>query len=618
MKVINWFKENYILTLILALAAFLRFYKVDFQSLWLDEIHTINEADPNKSFGEVYQSLLVSEPHPPLYFFLIHILFKIFGYTTLVARCFAAIIGIAGVYSIYLLGKELFDKKIGICAALLLAFNYFHIYYSQEARMYPLLFLTTTISFIYLIRFIKAPTYKTAIIYGLSASLMIYSHFFALFTLFSQALILLYYIVYPYAVTRKKFLIFSAVSGLIITVLYIPTYALIVKTTEIKSIWIEKPTLDVFTQFFKDFFGNSEIVVFLAFLMVILFFLKLFNSDISKRKGINPIEDKMIFSALLLLVWIFITLLLPLIRTYTSLPMLINRYFINILPAVIIIIAIGFSSIKNKTVSYGLMALVFIFSITDTLIVKKYYSTVNKTQFREVSQFILDNNTAKDPVVTSLSWYFPFYLNNGKVKTTIEHNTLDDLVTGMINDNSKVKSFWYVNGHIQPYKVTEQTQKFLDEKFSIENNIELFDCWARHYVVGSSDKIQTVDISKFKDPQPFNGDNFMSNIEKFEILDNKVNVAGFAYFEGQSAATSNYNILLIKDNVAYKFKTIKISRPDVTDYFKSSFDVSNSGFNSTIDISGLPSGKYKVAMHLINKQTNKEGLIVTDKIVEKQ
>jgi uncharacterized membrane protein len=617
MTAINWIKENYILSTILLVAAILRFYHVDYQSVWLDEIHTINEADPNKSFGEVYQSLLVSEPHPPMYFFMVHVLFKIFGYTTLVMRAFAAVIGIAGVFSVYHLGKEIFDKRIGIYAAALLAFNYFHIYYSQEARMYPLLFLTTTISFIYLIKFIKNPTNKTAIIYALSASLMVYSHFFAIFTLVSQTVILLYYIVNPYLVTRKKFLTLSAISGIVIVVLYIPNTNLIIKTTEIKTMWIDPPTLDVFTQFFRDFFGRAETVVFLAFLMVVLFFIKLFNSDAVKKRVIDPTEDKMIFSALLLLLWIFVTLLLPLIRSYTSLPMLINRYFINILPAVIILVAIGFSCIKSKTVSYGLMILMVVFSMTDILIVKKYYSTINKTQFREVSQFILDNNTTKDPVVTSLSWYFPYFLKNDNVQTTIIDNTLDNYVNEMIQDPSKIKSFWYVNGHIQPYKVNDQTQKFLDETFSMDNNIDLYDCWARHYVTGN-DKTQTVDISKFKDLQPFNGDNFMSNIEKFEVVGNTVNVIGFAFFQGQSATASNYNIVLIKDHIAYKLKTIKVNRPDVTDYFKSSYDVSNSGFNSTMDISKLSPGKYKLAMYLINKHSNKEGLIVTNKVVEKQ
>lgn len=616
MKVLNWLKENKLLVIIMLVGAFLRFYHINYQSVWLDEIHTLNESSPDKSFSQVYDSLMASEALPPLYFCLVNIVFKIFGYTTFAVRTFSAIIGIVGIFSVYSLGKELYNKKAGLIASALLAINYFHIYYSQEARLYSMMFLFTTIAFIYLIKFIKKPSYKTAIIYGVSASLMIYSHFFAVFTLLAQCLILLYYVVYPYATTRKKFLIFSALSGIIAIVLYIPTYKLIVKTIEIKTMWIEMPTLDVFTQFFKDFFGQSETVVALAVLLVIVFLIKLFNTKKGESEAVDPTKDKMVFSFLILFLWIFVTLLIPLIRSYTSIPILINRYFINILPAVIILVAIGLSLVKNKIVRYGILILIVTFSITDIVVVKKYYTTINKTQFREVSQFIIDNNQSKDPVVTSLSWYFPFFLNNDEVKTTITYNTLDDLVAEMTQDPSKLKSFWYADGHIRPYKASDASQKFLEEKFSIENNIDLYDCWARHYVINSG-KIQTLDISKFKNLQQYNGDNFMSNIEKFEFLNNKVTVVGFAFFEKQSAVTSNFNVLLIKDNVAYKLNTMKVNRPDVTSYFKSSYDVSNSGFNSTLDITSLTPGKYQVAMHVINKETNKEGLIVTDKVVEK-
>ena len=49
MKAINLIKSNYIFIAIMFIAAIARFYHVDFQSVWLDEIHTLNEANPTKS-----------------------------------------------------------------------------------------------------------------------------------------------------------------------------------------------------------------------------------------------------------------------------------------------------------------------------------------------------------------------------------------------------------------------------------------------------------------------------------------------------------------------------------------------------------------------------------------
>lgn len=616
MKIVDLIKNNKVLLIILFVAACLRFYKIDFQSVWLDEIHTLNEANPLKSFIQVYDSLLISEPHPPLYFFTIHLAFKIFGYTTLVARFLSAIIGVVGIFSIYLLGKELYNNKVGIYAVILLTVNYFHLYYSQEARMYSLLFLTTTLSFVYLIKFIKKPDNKSAGLYVLFSLLMIYSHFFALFTLLSQYLILLYFVIKPFQISRKKFVIYCFISGVVTLLLFMPTYKLILRTTEMTSIWIQMPTLDVFTQFFKDFFGQSELVIFFILSLVLYFFIKLFSVRNSDRLSINPLDDKLVFSFFILFLWILFTLFFPLVRTYTSLPMLVNRYFINILPAVLIIASIGLFFIKNYVVRYTITAIIVLFSLTDIIIVKKYYNQPNKTQFREVSDFIKKNNSSKEPIITSLSWYFPYFLNNDSIKSTISEYTLDNYVNEISKDSTKIKSFWYVDGHIRPYKVSDQTQAFLNEKFSIEDNIDLYDCWARHYVVNTGIS-QNLDISKFKNLQTYNGDTFISNIEKFEIINNKVNVHGFAFFEGQLAVKSKFDVLLIKDNIAFKLRTMKVNRPDVTTYFKSSYDVNNSGFNSSLDIASLAPGKYMVAIYIINKDANKEGLFLSDKVVEK-
>ena len=60
-----------------------------------------------------------------------------------------------GMVAIYLLAKELMNKKVALFSIALLAVNYFHIYYSQEARMYAMMFTTTVFAFYFLIRFIK-------------------------------------------------------------------------------------------------------------------------------------------------------------------------------------------------------------------------------------------------------------------------------------------------------------------------------------------------------------------------------------------------------------------------------------------------------------------------------
>ena len=132
MKINNWIKNNQWLLLILSFATFLRLYRVDFQSIWLDEILTMNDANPKLTLKEFYDGIMFWEFIPHLYFLLVKFLFEIFGYTTIVARVFSAFIGIVGVYSMYLLAKEIFNKNAGLIAAALLTVNIFHISFSAS------------------------------------------------------------------------------------------------------------------------------------------------------------------------------------------------------------------------------------------------------------------------------------------------------------------------------------------------------------------------------------------------------------------------------------------------------------------------------------------------------
>ena len=612
-KLVSWIKSNQIIIIILIVGAFLRLFHLDFQSVWLDEIHTLNESNPKFSFKEVHESLMISEPHPPLYFFIMNIFFKIFGYTTFVARLFSALTGVAGIYAIYILGKELLSKKVGIYAMILLSVNYFHIYYSQDARMYVLLFLTTTLSFYFLTRLLKNPTIKSAILFSLVSTLMIYSHFFALFTLIAQYFILLYYILFPFNISRLKFLKYTLLSGIITILLYVPTYKLILKTTQMQSIWIQMPSLDVYTQFFKDFFGQSEMILFFIVPILVLYFIKLFDINNTKKFVVDPYKHKTVFSFIILFSWIIITLLIPLIRTYTSLPMLVNRYFINILPAVLIILGIGLYLIKNKIIRYGMILILFIFSISDIFIVKSYYTNPTKTQFREGSNFIIENNNNKTKVVTSLGWYFNFFLKNEKVNYEIVDKPLDAYVEEISHDTANIQAFWYIDAHGRKYNPTQATIDFLEKHFYVEKNLNGHDVWVKKYeLIKNKPK---VDISKLnlKIKQSI----IQSNVEVFEKKENMFVISGWAYVKGIESKTNRVELFLINDTNQINVQSEQIIRKDITSFFKDdNVNYDMSGFEAKINLSKIPKGDYKLGIYIANVNEKIEEIKVSDLIIK--
>ncbi len=616
MKRLTFLKENYWLISILLFAALLRLYHVDYQSAWVDEIHTLIDCDPSMPFSHLYNELCTNDPHPPLYFIYIKICFSIFGYTTFVLRFFTALIGIAGVWAIYLLGKELYGKKIGLYAALLITVNYFQLYYSQDARPYALLFLTTTLSFYFLIRFIKSPTLKTSLLYGFFTALMTYSHLFSLFILISQVFILLYFILKPYdrLVTQKKFLLYCLLSGFVAAVLYIPNINILLWVSEIKSIWIQMPKEDVYTQMFREFFGFSEIVVFFVVISTILFFNRWQKTK--QETSDNTTTNNFTLSAFILVVWILTTLLLPLIRTYTSLPMLISRYFIGILPAVVIVISVGINQIKNKLLKNIFLSAIVLFSLTDVIIVKRYYKTYTKTQFRDVANYIKANNDSNAPIVTSMAVYWPFFLNNDEYKSTIINSSFEDHIALIVRDSTQRKPFWYADAHGRPYNLSPQAEEKLWQYFTPKTNISLLDAWATYYTLKTKE-LKNIDLQKFGEIKQLNGEQMSSLIENYSFNGNILDVSGWAYFPEAPATDTQIQLVIIKDGKSLALPMQKIIRKDVTSYFKSEYDIDNSGFRVHEDLSELEPGTYQLGIYLINKQEKKESLLITDKIIQK-
>src|ERR1700691_1771020 len=57
--------------------------------------------------------------HPPLKLIIYSIFFKLFGYES--TGYIGLLFGIAGIYALYVIGKKIFDKKVAILSAVLLA-----------------------------------------------------------------------------------------------------------------------------------------------------------------------------------------------------------------------------------------------------------------------------------------------------------------------------------------------------------------------------------------------------------------------------------------------------------------------------------------------------------------
>lgn len=137
---------------ILLLSVILRLISLN-QSLWLDEAINVVYARDNSLWWFVSQ-YPIGDFHPPGYFFILWIWGYLFGFSEVSVRMPSVIFGVLTVFITYLIGKDLFSKKIGLLSALFLALAPLHIYYSQEARMYSFAAFAVTFSTYWLVRLI--------------------------------------------------------------------------------------------------------------------------------------------------------------------------------------------------------------------------------------------------------------------------------------------------------------------------------------------------------------------------------------------------------------------------------------------------------------------------------
>ncbi|ESU26188.1 hypothetical protein FSS13T_11790 [Flavobacterium saliperosum S13] len=584
--------------------------------MWMDEIYTMNITNPDNSFSTIITEVNNREGFPYLYFLFLKILHTFLGYSPIVARGLSALFGVLSVFAIFKLGEKLYDKKAGFYAALLLTFSEYAIYISQDARPYTIYLFGVIMSYYGMVTFLKEVNRKNAIQYGLLAGLLLNFNFFALINLFAQAILVVFYLFFIDKQKRIELIKNGLLSSGIAIILFLPNIYKLKTLMAFKSSWIPAPGPDSLTIILKEFIGNSEMTLFMLTPIFIFFLLNVFNSKETKSVS-DFLNNKKVFAFIVLFSWTLVYVTIVFLKSYLDTSLYIARYFTSIIPVIILVLGIGLSMIKNKfiRISFTLSLVMFVF--LNHTIVRNYYKWPNKTQFREAAQLIIDNNPKNETVYTGLKYWFDYYLNNKMIRTNvIEKPNLEAVISEMMADPTKVKPFWYTDAHGRPFALTEAAQLFVNNTFYIDNNFDGFDAWTRHFTL-LKDVPRSIDISKFIPLQTYNGDGFAYNIEAFENTNGIVKISGWAYFDGQSASESVLDVVLLKDGKATRMLTQKVNRPDVTSYFKSSFDLANSGFSSMLNLSDLNKGEYKIGIYLVNKKTGKTGLNITDKIVVK-
>ena len=166
-----------LMTAILLLSLFLRFYQLGSRPLYGDEPHNTVEVS-NQSLSYVLTTNYGSNLYPLLLHFLLP-----FGKTEIMSRIPAAIFGLLSVWGIFIVGRRILGRREAVIAAFFGSVSTPFLYFSQQARAYTGLLFFSLLTLYLFWRAITEEKNSLWILYALFMIIGAYANFFLLVTL---------------------------------------------------------------------------------------------------------------------------------------------------------------------------------------------------------------------------------------------------------------------------------------------------------------------------------------------------------------------------------------------------------------------------------------------------
>src|SRR5205823_15057712 len=117
--------------------------------------------------------------HPPLHHLVLWLTIRILGSGELAVRLPSIIAGTLTIPAVYGLGRELYDRRTGLVAAILAVPAPFMVWYSQESRMYGLFMLLAVLSVWSQVAALRGGRWKAWFTWAVTTALLLATQWFA-------------------------------------------------------------------------------------------------------------------------------------------------------------------------------------------------------------------------------------------------------------------------------------------------------------------------------------------------------------------------------------------------------------------------------------------------------
>lgn len=365
-------KLDYLLIgVVILVAALLRLWKLGQVPFMHDEFSALLRTRFD-NFHDFIQQGIMPDSHPIGVEAFLWFWVRVFGWSEFWVKLPFALMGIGSVYLVYLIGKQWFNRKVGLFSAAFFAVSQFTVFYSQLARPYSagLFFVLLMAWFWYRVVFGTKTSTKDYVGFALSAwacSLMQY------FSIAQAGLIFLTGLFFLPKERRKAYWL----SGIGAVVLFAPTLPIFYQQLFVSGSiggWLSAPKSTFLTDFIQYTMNYSMLFMFAVGIIILL---PLILGRRSKRS--NPLRWAGI-------VWFIIIFAIAFIYSLTREPILQQSTLIFSYPFVIIV---AFSLFGNRTISPWQTALVvaaILFTgVTSLIMERRHYDLMYHQGFDQIA-----------------------------------------------------------------------------------------------------------------------------------------------------------------------------------------------------------------------------------------
>ena len=377
---------------VVAIAAALRFRDLGAQSVWVDEAFSWSQS--RGSLNELIYAT-ANDNYPPLHNFLLFFVIRVFGDNEWALRAPSAVLGLLNVIAIYWVGVIFANRFVGVVAALFLALSGFHIWYSQDARMYTLLALSATLFVGTSVRLASEPSFAKAILAFICGLALLYSHPYGVFTWLAVSAAIGFCIHNDPNLWSLSIRQWFALQATVIIGFAPWAFILLSRANSIENegFWLKSPTPNLVINALSNLSTGPFSLSLICLCISALGVYRMAKPPISTYSAENSA------TVVLLLAWAVVPIALGIAASIAVTPIFIDRYLMGSLPAILLLASLGLSrfvkSIRDCLIAIAISIIVLGISVA-------FYSPAPQRDWRSATAFLSANLGPRDCVHSNI------------------------------------------------------------------------------------------------------------------------------------------------------------------------------------------------------------------------